>query len=112
MTVELGLHLDLQELLSLFEDENEYLALKQNPRFYEMLPTSPEGYSGNFRMDPIDTLDHKRINVLLDNPDDAGQVFVDTAQIKLAFGSVYVLNDIIIFKGSCLICFFPSLTPC
>ena len=59
-------------------------------------------------MDPIKRVRHQQtISVLTDNPDHAGRVFVDTAERKRAFVNVYILNDTIIFKGSCLICFFP-----
>ena len=59
-------------------------------------------------MDPIKRVRYQQtISVLTDNPDYIGQVFVDTAERKRAFVNVYVLNDTIIFKGLCLICFFP-----
>ena len=79
----------------------------QNFHFYERLPERPEYYRGDFQMDPIKRVRYqqKTISVLTDNPDHAGQVFVDTAERKRAFVNVYVLNDTIIFKGSCLICF-------
>ncbi|KAH9998960.1 hypothetical protein BJV77DRAFT_1064461 [Russula vinacea] len=84
-----------------FQLRKEILALEQNPHFYERLPTRPEKYRGNFRMNPIKIVrDQKTISVLTDNPDHAGQVFVDIARrnLKRAFGNVYVLNDTIIFK--------------
>jgi hypothetical protein len=59
-------------------------------------------------MDPIKRVRYQQtISVLTDNPDYIGQVFVDTAERKRAFVNVYVLNDTIIFKGLCLILFFP-----
>jgi hypothetical protein len=102
MSVKPGSYRNLQEAFWL-----EHLTVGQNLHFYERLPTISETYRDNFRRDPIETFQHhKTISVLLNNPDHAGQVFVDTASRKRAFGNVYVLNDTIIFKGSCLMCFF------
>ena len=109
MTVKLGPLLNSQDPFRLFNYEKKLLALEQNPHFYERLPTRPEKYGGNFRMDPIKIVrDQKTISVLTDNPDHAGQVFVDIERrnLKRAFGNVYVQNDTIIFKGSCFKCFF------
>jgi hypothetical protein len=107
----------LSEVLWIFsrlEDKNKRLAVKQNPHFYIGLPTLPETYGGKFRMNPIETFQHlqhfqlKRINVLIDNPDRAGRVFLETAGKVRVFDNVWVLNDTIIFKGLCLLCFsFP-----
>ncbi|KAH9987202.1 hypothetical protein BJV77DRAFT_1026808 [Russula vinacea] len=70
--------------------EFRYKVPEPNFHFYATLPTSPED-SGTFP-------GHKRVSVLTDNPDHAGQVFVDTAERKRVFVNVYVLNDTIIFK--------------
>ena len=105
MPVMLGPHLGLSEVLwifSNFNDENIRLALEQNPCFYRTLSTSPKVYGGEFRMDPIETFQHERVSVLVDNPDQAGQVFLETAEEVLAFVNVWVPNDAIIFKGPCL----------
>ena len=94
-------------LQDIFGPSSHFKDLKQNFHFYEMLPTRPEDYRSDFRMDPIKSVGYqKTISVLTDNPDHAGQVFVDSAGRKRAFVNVYVLNDTIIFKGLCLICFF------
>ena len=82
MPVMLGPHSDLSEVLwkfSRFKDEKKRLTLKQNPHFYERLPISPKTYGGEFRMDPIQTFQHERISVLIDNPGRAGRVFLETA---------------------------------
>jgi hypothetical protein len=104
----LGLHSGLSEVLwifSRFDDENKRLPLKKNPHFYKTLPTSPEAYGVEFQMDPIETFQHERINVLFDNLGHAGRVFLETAGRTRVFGNVWALNDAIIFKGSCLLCF-------
>jgi hypothetical protein len=105
----------LSEVLWIFcrlKDKNKRLALRQNPHFYEKLPTEPETYEAGFRMDPIETFQHGslKISVLVDNPDQAGWVFLETARETRAFGDVWIPNNAIIFKGSCLLCFFLSLS--
>ena len=82
------------------------LTLKQNPHFYEGLPTLPDEYEGRFRRDPIDTFDLTKINVLTDKLGPAGRVFLETVKETRAFGNVWVPKHAIIFKGSSL-----SLTP-
>jgi hypothetical protein len=88
------------------------LTLKDNPHFYEMLPTSAKEYDGRFRMDPIETFQvhHDKISVLTDNPHLTGRVFLETAKEKRAFGNAWVPKDAIIFKGSYLSVFL-FLTP-
>ena len=96
-------HSDLSEVLWIFsrlKNENKRLALKQNPHFYKWLPTLPEVYGGEFRMDPIETFRHERISVLVDNPKHAGRVFLEAAGKMWTFGNVWVSNGRIIFKGS------------
>jgi len=76
------------------------LTLKDNPHFYEKLPTSAEKYGGQFRAKPIETFHHEKISVLTDNPLLTGRVFLETDKRKWAFGNVWVPKDAIIFKGS------------
>jgi hypothetical protein len=52
---------------------------------------------GEFKTDPIDNFQHKKICVLTDKP---GRVFLETDQSARAFGNVWVPKDAIIFKGS------------
>jgi hypothetical protein len=78
------------------------LTLKDNPHFYEKLPTSAEKYDGQFRTHPIETFRHDKISVLTDNPLATGRVFLETAKQKRAFGNVWVPKEAIIFKGSYL----------
>jgi hypothetical protein len=106
VTVILGPHSNLSEVLwifSRFKNENKHLALEQNPHFYNGLPTSPEAYERDFRMDPIETFQHKKISIFVDNPDNVGWVFLDIAGRRRAFCSVWIPNDVIIFKGPCVL---------
>ena len=111
MPVVLDHHSGFSEVLWIFgclrdDSEMRRLTLEQNPHFYSRLPTIPEAYGGNFRMEPIGTFQHERVSVLVDNPNYAGQVFLETARETRAFGNVWVPNETIIFKGSCLLCCF------
>ena len=102
MLVILGPSSDLSEVLWMFSrlnDENKRLAPKQNPYFYKGLPTFPEAYGGEFRMCPIETFEYERINILVDNLDHAGWVFLETAGQMWAFDNVWAPNDAIIFQG-------------
>ena len=98
----------LNEILwnfSRFKDERR-LGLKDNPRFYEKLPTSAEKYVGQFRADPVDTVLQETISVLIDNPRLTGRVFLETAKVKRVFVNAWVPMEAIIFKGSYLSVFF------
>ena len=104
----LGLHSSPSEVLwisTYFKDKNKRLALEKNAHFYKSLPTLPEDYGGEFRLEPIETFQHERISVLIDNPDHTCRVFLETGGRMRAFGNVWVVNDTIIFKGSCLFMF-------
>ena len=97
----LGQTSDTKEIMwnfSLFKGERR-LTLKDNPHFYEKLPTSAEKYEGRFRTDPTETFHHDKISVLTDDPRLAGRVFLETAKEKRAFGNVWVPKEAIIFKG-------------
>jgi hypothetical protein len=94
---------------SRFKDERR-LTLKQNPHFYEVLPTSPKDYGDRFQMGPSESyLDMGRISVLSDNLGQAGRVFLKTVKTR-AFGNAYDLGNAIIFKGSWVFFFIPFLT--
>ncbi|KAH9995269.1 hypothetical protein BJV77DRAFT_1066358 [Russula vinacea] len=91
---------NLQEILwnfSHFKGEKR-LTLKQNPHFYQVLPTLAEQYEGKFRRDPVETFDHEKINVLTDNLGPMGRVFIETAKESRAFGNVWAPRKAIIFK--------------
>jgi len=103
---------DTKEILwnfSRFKDGRR-LTLKDNPHFYEKLPTSAEKYEGQFRTDPVETFQQEKISVLTDNPGLTGRLFLETAKGKRAFGNVWVPKEAIIFKGSYLSVFL-FLTP-
>src|SRR5258707_6905172 len=90
--------------------DQKRLTLKDNPQFYGELPKSPEEYEGRFETHPIETLQHEEINVLTDNPNLTGRVFLEmdkTHKRRQTFGNTWAPNnEIIIFKGSY---FFHSL---
>ena len=103
---------DTKEILwnfSRFKDERR-LTLKDNPHFYDELPTSAEKYKGQFRTDPVETFQKEKISVLTDRPRLTGRLFLETAKKKRAFGNVWAPKEAIIFKGS-YISVFPFLTP-
>jgi len=88
-----------------FKDATKRLALRKNPHFYAWLPTFPEEYGVKFRHDPIETYLHRphaKIHVLTDNPSPTSRVYLETSQNTRAFGSVWIPNKAIIFKGSSL----------
>ena len=76
------------------------MTLKQNPHFYQRLPTLTGSYGGKFRMDPIETFRYEKVSVLIDNPGQAGRVFLETARRRRVFGNVWAENNRIFFKGS------------
>ncbi|KAN0105755.1 hypothetical protein V8E52_010714 [Russula decolorans] len=95
---------NLNEILWNFrrpEHKKGRLTLKQNPHFYEVLPTSPERYGGGFEMMPTDKYLHGKIDVLTDNSGQAGRVFLKTAKKTRAFGNAWDLKNAIIFKDVC-----------
>jgi hypothetical protein len=109
MPVALDHHSGFSEVLWIFgclTDETRRLTLKQNPHFYQTLPTLPEAYVGDFRIEPIKTFQHERVSILIDNPNDAGQVFLETERETRAFGNIWVPNEAIVFKGSFFLCCF------
>ena len=92
-------------MFSHFEDERRRLSLEQNPHFYKAFPPFLETYEGKFRMNPIQTFRYEQVSVLIDNPEHAGRVFLETAREVRAFGNAWETNDTIIFKGSWLFMF-------
>jgi len=85
---------------SRFPDSKRRLTLGQNPHFYELLPTLPRKYGDKFRAEPIEDFLRGKISVLTDNQ--AGRVYLETAEKTRAFGNVWVPKNAIIFKGSTL----------
>jgi hypothetical protein len=80
------------------------ITLKQNPHFYKFpdIPMTPWQYNGEFKVDPIENLQHERIWVITDKP---GRIFLETPQHTRAFGNAWRVpyrpkNNAIILKGS------------
>ena len=97
--------------LAHFEGKNNRLPLEKNPHFYDRLPTLREDYGGKFRRKPIRKFNrwnvYVGISVLMDNSNRFGRVFLEVeagGQVR-AFCNVWVINDALIFQGSCLISF-------
>jgi hypothetical protein len=91
-----------------FEDESR-ISLHDNPHFYSDLPTSFDAYTVRFRALPIDNFAPKpnaTIYVLVDQP---RRVFLETRHGTRIFGNVFVLNDVMIFKGMFEVSFFSVL---
>jgi len=81
-----------------FEDERR-ITLHDNPHFYSDLPSSFDAYTARFRALPIENFAPKpnaTIYVLVDQP---RRVFLETRHDTRIFGNVFVLNDVMIFKG-------------
>ena len=95
---------DVKEILWNFSRymDKRRLTLKDNPHFYENLPTSADIYVGQFLTDPVETFQQKKISVLIDNLGPTDQVFLETAKERRAFGNVWVPKKAFIFKGSYL----------
>ena len=100
---------------SRFKDERR-VRLKQNPRFYELLPTSAKEYEGGLQIKPTDLETDRsdpvvKIDVLTDESGPAGRVYLEIDKEKRrAFGNVWALKKAIIFKGLSLfyLLFSPS----
>jgi hypothetical protein len=81
-----------------FED-NRRISVQDNPRFYLDLPTSSDAYTCQFKARPLENLDlrpNATIYVLIDQP---RRVFLKTRQETRIFGNVFMLKDVMIFKG-------------
>jgi len=91
----------LQEILwnfSRIKDKSRRLTLKQNPHFYVHLPTSPDAYSGEFNVEPVENFRHPdKFYVLTDRP---GLVYMNADPYSRCFGNFWCPNGAIIFKGS------------
>ena len=99
----------IQEVLwnfSRVEYKTRRLTLRENPHFYEKLPTSAEGYGDNLKINPIEDFRHTdKFYVLTDKPE---MVHIMNNQISRSFGNFWCPSTSIIFKGSCVLsCFFP-----
>jgi hypothetical protein len=83
---------------SRFED-NRRITLQDNPHFYVNLPTAVDAYTGDFKARPVENLQLKpnaTFYVLLDKP---SRIFLEAGQDSRIFTNVFVLQDVMIFKG-------------
>lgn len=81
-----------------FEDERR-ITLHDNPHFYSDLPTSFDAYTAQFKALPIGNFapePNATIYVLVDQ---RRRVFLETRHETRICGNVFVLNDVMIFKG-------------
>ena len=90
----------LQEILwnfSCLTDKKKRLTLSNNPHFYIELPTSPEAYRNNVKIDPTEDFRHaNKFYVLTDKPE---YVHIVTDQEIRVFGNFWRSQNFIIFKG-------------
>jgi hypothetical protein len=81
-----------------FED-NRRVTLHDNPRFYSELPTLSDAYTSQFKVHPIENLmlrPNTTLYVLVDQP---RRVFLETRRETRIFSNVFMLKDVMIFKG-------------
>ena len=92
----------IQEILWIFnrlKDEEERLTLRDNPHFYVNLPTTPEAYEDNIKIDPTENFRHSNeFYVLSDKPE---PVHIMTDRDYQMFGNFWCPKNAIIFKGLC-----------
>ena len=84
------------------------ITLQQNPHFYVNLPTSVDAYRGDFKALPVENLQLKpnaTFYVLVDKP---SRIFLEAEQDSRIFSNVFVLKDVMIFKGLPDLSFFIS----
>jgi hypothetical protein len=99
--VKLSLTAGIEEVLwnfSPFEDDRR-IALQDNPRFYLDLPTSLDAYTDKFKRHPLENLElrpNATVYVLTDQP---RRLFLEARQETRIFGNVFMLKDVMIFKG-------------
>jgi hypothetical protein len=93
---------ELDEVLWNFSrfNDNRRITLQDNPHFYLELPASVDAYTSEFRTLPVQDMQlisNSTIYVLVDRP---SRVFLETEEETRIFGNVYMLKDVMIFKGS------------
>jgi hypothetical protein len=97
----LGCTASFQEVLWNFShlENSKRIVPSENPHFYLKLPTLIDEYGDNFKVFPAEVLplEHNAtIYVLVDQP---RRVFLETEQVSRVFGNVFMLKDVMIFKG-------------
>jgi hypothetical protein len=89
--------LEILQSLNSSGDKKNRLTLRNNPHFYAKLPTSPEAYGDNFKVDPIEDFRHaNEFYVLTDRPE---LVHIMTDSDLQFFGNFWRPKNSIIFKG-------------
>lgn len=102
MLVVLSNNPSIQEILWSFSRSSDEkirnrLTLVDNPHFYEELPTLPEAYGDDVKIDPTEDFRHARkFYVLTDKPE---PVYIMTDQVLRCFGNFWCPQNAIIFKG-------------
>ena len=102
----------IQEVLwnfSRFKDEKQCLTLRDNPHFYEELPTSPEAYGDGVQIDPTEDFQHSdKFYVLTDKAELVYTMTDHWGQVSQSFGNFWRPHNAIIFKGlGVVFLFFP-----
>jgi len=80
-------------------EDNRRISLHDNPHFYTYLPASSEKYTAQFKAHPAENISLKpnaTIYILVDPP---RRIFLKTKQGTRIFSNVFMLNDVMIFKG-------------
>ena len=80
-------------------EDNRRISLHDNPHFYAYLPTSSDEYTAQFRAQPMEKFRLKpnaTIYILVDQP---RRTFLKTRQGTRIFSNVFMLNNVMIFKG-------------
>jgi hypothetical protein len=92
---------DFEEVLWGFAhlEDNRRISLHDNPHFYAHLPTSSDEYTPQFRAYPMEKFrltSNATIYILIDQP---RRTFFKTRQGTRVFSNVFMLNNVMIFKG-------------
>jgi hypothetical protein len=80
-------------------EDNRRISLQDNPHFYLDLPTSSDAYTGQFKARPLKNIELRQnatVYVLVDQP---RRVVLETRPETRIFGNVFILKDVMIFKG-------------
>ena len=80
-------------------EDNRRISLHDNPHFYAYLPASSEEYTAQFRARPMEEFGMKpnaTIYILVDQP---RRTFFKAGQGTRIFNNVFMLNNVMIFKG-------------
>ena len=79
--------------------DNRRITLQDNPHFYLELPTSLDAYTAKFKARPIEHLKVKPNATIYILVDHSRRVFLETEHETRIFDHVFMLKDVMIFKG-------------